>query len=275
MIRRPTFCSLLLVLAACDRAPPAPPASPPEATTSAAENTGNRKGPDDVPVLPLQFQGTFDRTLADCSASSVYRLTVGPRTLQFHESRGQVREVIVESDLAIRVTSDFSGEGETWTATRQIELSSDRQRLTIAGDEIPSSSRVRCPTGDARGSRWEHVASGEGDGLGLWRAETRLLTLFCPADREELIVNVPGFRPIGSEERMSLGAGGEVVTLVADPAGDRQRGGVSAAGPVPANLAAILAGSAPIAVNYGAQDEGPHPLPDREAASSLIAGCRD
>ena len=43
-------------------------------------------------------------------------------------------------------------------------------------------------------------------------------------------INVPGFRPVGSEERMTFGSGGEAHTLVADTRGDRQRGGVSATG---------------------------------------------
>src|SRR5690606_37680344 len=97
------------------------------------------------------------------------------------------------------------------------------------------------------------------------------LRLFCPADRNEILVNAPTFRPIGSEERLSFGSGGAVEALVADTRGDRQRGGVSGTGAVPANLGALLAG--PVAAVYGAQRSGPHPAPPRALARAFVAGC--
>ncbi|MDR7101389.1 hypothetical protein [Croceicoccus sp. BE223] len=89
--------------------------------------------------------------------------------------------------------------------------------------------------------KWNMVSSGEGDGLffGVVEGEPAKVHLFCPngaAPREGLLVNVNAFTPVGSEERMSFGSGGTVVTLVADPSGDARRGGVSVTGPVPAEL---------------------------------------
>ena len=84
-------------------------------------------------------------------------------------------------------------------------------------------------------------------------------------------MNVPGFRPIGSEERLSFGNGGEVVALVADSRGDRRRGGVSGTGPAPDNLAALVGGQ--ISVNYGAQNSGPHRAPPAELAQSFVTAC--
>jgi len=95
--------------------------------------------------------------------------------------------------------------------------------------------------------------------------------LFCPARGRRLIVNVRGFRPVGSEERMSVGSGGTVIALVADTSGDRRRGGVTGEGALPANLAALIAG--PVAVNYGAQNEGPHAAPPADLARSFVAAC--
>ena len=119
---------------------------------------------------------------------------------------------------------------------------------------------------------WEAAASGEGAALFLAdESGSRVLTLFCPAGSADLLVNVPAFRPVGSEERMSFGSGGTVVALVADPGGDRRRGGVSATGPVPAELPAILGG--PISVNYGAENAGPFAAPPPEMAGNFIAGC--
>ncbi len=124
--------------------------------------------------------------------------------------------------------------------------------------------------------RWEMTSSGEGDGLffGATEGEPGRVHIFCPTG-SGMLVNVNAFRPIGSEERMSFGSGGEVVTLVADPAGDGLRGGVSGEGPVPAALLAILTGSEGVAVNYGAQDVGPLPPVPAETARAFVTGCTD
>ena len=124
----------------------------------------------------------------------------------------------------------------------------------------------------ARADRWELQSGGEGVALALLSASGEAtVRLFCPARRRELLVNVPGFRPVGSEERLSFGSGGEVVALVADTRGDSARGGVTGTGPVPGNLAALLGG--PVAVNYGAQDSGPHPAPPPDLARAFAAAC--
>ena len=83
---------------------------------------------------------------------------------------------------------------------------------------------------------------------------------------------MPGFTPVGSEERLSFGSGGSVVALVADSRGDGRLGGVSAAGAVPADLAASIAG--PVSASYGAQRSGPHPAPPEALADAFVAACR-
>lgn len=128
--------------------------------------------------------------------------------------------------------------------------------------------------GDPAGGGWDLLSSGEGVALALMTAsDETTVRLFCPAGRNRLLVNVPGFRPVGSEERLSFGSGGEVVALVADARGDAQRGGVTGAGEVPANLAALIEG--PLAVNYGAQNSGPHPAPPAGIARSFVAACAE
>lgn len=118
---------------------------------------------------------------------------------------------------------------------------------------------------------WELVASGEGTGLRLSDGTRAALHLFCPAGGGRLIVNVPGFRAVRSEERLSFGGGGAVVALVADAQGDPQRGGVTGEGPVPAELATILSGT--VAANYGAQNEGPHVAPPPEDRAVFVEAC--
>jgi len=122
------------------------------------------------------------------------------------------------------------------------------------------------------GGRWDLRSSGEGAALALLTASGgTTVRLFCPSRAYRLLVNVPGFRPIGSEERLSFGSGGEVVALVADPRSDAQRGGVTGSGEVPANLAALIDG--PVAINYGAQNSGPHLAPPAGFARSFVAAC--
>jgi uncharacterized membrane protein len=123
---------------------------------------------------------------------------------------------------------------------------------------------------NASGS-WALQASGEGVALVLSMGGAAAVRLFCPAQAKRLIVNVPAFRPIGSEERMSFGTGGDAEALVADPRGDAQRGGVTGSGGVPANLAALIAG--PVSVSYGAQSSGPHGAPPPNLAAEFVAGC--
>lgn len=120
--------------------------------------------------------------------------------------------------------------------------------------------------------RWDIESSGGGAALVLLAAGNRAeMRLYCPAESGQLLVNVPAFRPIASEERLSLGSGGAAAALVADVRGDKQRGGVSAAGAVPAELSALIAG--PVSASYGAQTSGPHPAPPPALARAFVAAC--
>lgn len=120
--------------------------------------------------------------------------------------------------------------------------------------------------------RWDLKASSKGIALALIsEAGATSIRLFCPTGQNILLVNVPSFKPIGSEERLSFGSGGNVVALVADPRGDAQRGGVSGSGPVPDDLKGLVAG--PIAASYGAQHSGPHAAPPADLARPFVSAC--
>ena len=88
--------------------------------------------------------------------------------------------------------------------------------------------------------------------------------------KASLAVDVPAFRRIASEERLSFGSGGEAVALVA-AIKEQGRSGVSGSGGMPANLSALIAG--PVSASYGAQKSGPHPAPPRELARAFVAAC--
>jgi uncharacterized membrane protein len=147
-----------------------------------------------------------------------------------------------------------------------------------AGNAAPASVQPKAApaassTHKSAAARWTLQARGEGSSLALVSVTgATTMRLFCPAGGGRLLVNVPGFRPIGSEERLSFGSGGNVTALVADTRGDRLRGGVSGTGAVPGDFGALIAG--PVSASYGAQVSGPHPAPARELASAFVGACR-
>ena len=139
-----------------------------------------------------------------------------------------------------------------------------------AATPVPPQPNETSPP-DQPAAAWDLASSGEGTSLVFPAFGDPAIRLFCPARKGEILVNIPAFRPIGSEERLSFGSNAEVHALVADTRGDPQRGGVSGEGAVPANLAALIAG--PLAAVYGAQQAGPHPAVPAELAEAFVEGC--
>lgn len=145
-----------------------------------------------------------------------------------------------------------------------------------ASGNAAAAPAAEAPSGNASAAapagRWDLQSSGEGVALVLPAASGgAAIRLFCAAGQNRLLVNVPAFRPVGSEERLSFGGRGDAVALVADTRGDRQRGGVSGTGPVPANLGALIAGG--VAASYGSQRSGPHPAPPADLVRSFVGAC--
>jgi uncharacterized membrane protein len=136
---------------------------------------------------------------------------------------------------------------------------------------VPSPSSSPTTSGEGR---WDLRASDNEVVLALSAPPRRdaeaAIRLTCTASGR-LLVNVPDFSPIGSEERLSFGSGGAVTALVADTGGDARHGGVSASAAIPGDLAALLGG--PPSASYGAQTSGPHPAPPPELARSFVQAC--
>ncbi|MEM9542584.1 MAG: hypothetical protein AAGA60_24215 [Cyanobacteria bacterium P01_E01_bin.42] len=92
--------------------------------------------------IPVQFQGEWNLSTEDCGVpGSDGRLQIEPNRINFYESSGNVQEAIVQGDLKMTVTAEYSGEGETFTRTHSFELSSDRSVLT---DRDTNAIRYRC-----------------------------------------------------------------------------------------------------------------------------------
>lgn len=97
------------------------------------------------------------------------------------------------------------------------------------------------------------------------------MSIFCPQARTRLVVSVPGFKPIGSEDRFALALGEEPVTLVADPT--RQKQGVTAEGAAPENFGDLLDKAERIGARYGSQQSGPHAMPPKPLREALAEEC--
>lgn len=154
----------------------------------------------------------------------------------------------------------------------------DRQEPAQSYDISPAANTQPsdAPTADATkrtDAYWVLQPSAEAHVLVLQtQTGSPILSLTCPSGENRLHINVPGFTPIGSEERLSFGSGGDVEALVADFRGDVRLGGVSAAGAVPVNLAALMGG--PVSASYGSQTSGPHPAAPSAMVKSFVAACR-
>src|SRR5205085_6521373 len=151
------------------------------------------------------------------------------------------------------------------------EPASNAQAPDIASEPAPAVTNAADPMpapAAAPAAQWK---LSEGALLLASASGAPAIRIACPAPGK-LLVNVPAFRAVGSEERLSFGSGGEVVALVADTNGDKARGGVTGTGELPANLAALIAG--PISASYGAQTSGRHPAPPGKLASAFAGTCR-
>ncbi len=141
-----------------------------------------------------------------------------------------------------------------------------------AQSPAPSAPAESNTAAAAATGRWVLEPLAGGSAIALSSAEGQpVMRLSCAAKARTLSVQVPAFRRIGSEERLSLGSGAEVIALVAAQPGNAGETEVSAKGALPANLAALVAG--PISASYGAQSSGPHPAPPQEMARSFVAAC--
>jgi hypothetical protein len=142
-----------------------------------------------------------------------------------------------------------------------------------SGPPIIQQAKEEVPDTAVEGEpRWES-ATGEG-GTGLRYIGTggvAALSIFCPEAGKRIVVSVPPFKPIGSEDRFALALGREPVTLVAEPT--RQKSGVTAEGAVPDNLKALLQNAETIGARYGNQQIGPHPAPPKALLEALAREC--
>ena len=119
---------------------------------------------------------------------------------------------------------------------------------------------------------WSLQISSEGPSLSFATSGRQpVLNLACIAPSPDLLVTLPGVTPIGSEERLSFGGGGDVVALVVKVRGRSGGGGVTSAGDRPPALEAML--RAGPGASYGATAIGPLPPVPANGAHGFAAAC--
>lgn len=129
----------VLALAACSQGTDEAPA--PEETMMPVEpdgGIGDGAGPPQaVPAdtIPQAFLGVWDYVEGTCDPASDLRVEIGPRSMQFYESHGEVTQIVVNGPQRIVVDLAMEGEGENWQMSRAFVLSDDGNRLTPQPDD--------------------------------------------------------------------------------------------------------------------------------------------
>lgn len=98
------------------------------------------------------------------------------------------------------------------------------------------------------------------------------LTLMCHDAPPLMELRVRNFEPVGSEERMSFGAGAEPYVFVAQL--DEEGLGVTGERDISDDFLNALSAETQWRVNYGSQDTGLLDAPPAEATQSFVAACR-
>jgi hypothetical protein len=137
----------------------------------------------------------------------------------------------------------------------------------------PASEPAAPPPAPVPVLTWTGASSVEGQAMVLSEDGAEVLRLVCPPEGGMKVYAVR-FKPVDSEERMTVGAGDVAVTMVATNAATRNPPAVQASAPVDlAMLEAVEAGGK-IAANYGYQNAGPYDAPPPEVAKAFTGGCR-
>ncbi len=100
-----------------------------------------------------------------------------------------------------------------------------------------------------------------------------VLTLACARDPGELVVTLPGFTRVGSEERLTLGVGPEAHALVAQDVEAAEPGVVGKGAIHLSLLDSLVAPGAVISASYGTQTLT-RPAPRGDTLHRFVDICR-
>ena len=155
--------------------------------------------------------------------------------------------------------------------------------LVACGDNDPQApqppideaeSTAPLPDRPPVGAGWSMVSSGEGVALRLEEDGALAAAIACLRNPARLHAETDRFQPVMSEDRFTLGVGGEAYALAADLEADREAG-VEASGDIPPGLLDRLEAGGEITFNYGALNLGPFPAIPEADRAAFVAACRE
>lgn len=112
----------LLMLGACDEAPPA-------AT---------------LKEVPEKFVGQWEQSLEDCAAGGAWSVIVTPTQVKFPDSTITVTGVAPDGGYAARVDGKFASADAEWEGAVRLELADSGSKLSVVnGSQL--APRVKCP----------------------------------------------------------------------------------------------------------------------------------
>lgn len=94
---------------------------------------------------PLLGAWTADKT-GNCAADNELRIDIAPARIDYHESRARVTRVTPVGERSWGVDAEFSGEGEAWTRSFDLNLSADGRTLTRVEAPVADITYTRCET---------------------------------------------------------------------------------------------------------------------------------
>lgn len=142
---------------------------------------------------------------------------------------------------------------------------------TPSGPPIAQQADVIPSTAPApNGLAWEVTQSDGATMLRLVNGSRSLLMALGCRRGQRLLVQVPSFTQVGSEDRLTLGFGDEAMALVARPPADGEPG-VTAEGAAPPP--ARIEEAKTVSAVYGSQQLGPVPAPPEKLRQMLADAC--
>jgi hypothetical protein len=158
MRAHPIAALAALSLAACnDTSAPAPPPTASETEVPPREARSPIEPPSQgettaAAAIPAAIQGRWGLGPNDCDPSrsdAKGLLTIGPDSLTFYESVGELRDIRERDDSRIRASFAFTGEGMSWTRDEALRVEDGGKALIrqeYGEDGPPGPLRYsRCP----------------------------------------------------------------------------------------------------------------------------------
>lgn len=139
--------------------------------------------------------------------------------------------------------------------------------------EVPPAASVATPAQAAEAWSLDASATAGTAAVLSYPGGAERLRIACRRSPAELYVEAPTIARIGSEERLTLGAGDELATLVAQVVDAPPEAPLTARGTLPAAWIEAMAAGRPLAVTYGATSLSLPPLP-ADTRAAFAEACR-